>query len=323
MKNKENTYFSCFNNIKEGKVETAYLLTGENDFLKSSFLNSIEPLFINPAFTSMDELVTYGDTFTTDMLSWLWLIPMASKKKVLIIKEAEHIQKELIQKIQDYIDKPADTGVLFLLVGDSKKENLFKNVKIIKFGGLHDRGTKSWIKDFLNKKGVTIEDRGGELLQELFSNDLQLIRTELDKLISFVSPSNFIKAVDVEAMESYELEGSIFNLMDAIGTKNFTKSIHFLNLLLTLKDSSGGEKASKILWMINQHFDRLHKIKHGNTNFSKSTYYLDKLSKQAKLWREEDLIETFKKLFEVEFAFKSGKAEIGFLLNKLVYNLCS
>lgn len=321
MKN-ANSYHTNLQEIKKGNIDNAYLLSGENTFLKSQFIDCIETQFINPAFSSIDKLITYGDTITPDNISWLWFMPMASKKKVLIVKDTDIMLKDnknIIPKIQNYIDNPSHTGVLLLLLNESKRQPPFKNITVCNFKDLREDEIKNWIIDFLKAKGVKIELKGIELLQELFSNDLQLLNTELDKLISFVAPATLIKLSDVETMESYELEGSIFNLTDAIGNKELAKAVRFLNLLLGLKESSGGEKPNKILWMIIQHFEKLCKVKEGHTKM----YYIDKLTRQVKLWKEKDLNDAFTKLFETDFAIKTGKADTNFLLNKLIYNLCS
>lgn len=270
---KKVSYESYINELQK-VIKPAYLITGDDSFSKTKFVEYIEKQLIKPDFRSIDRLLTYGDEINEDMLSWLWLMPFSSKKRLLIVRGAEvMLEKEymaIIPKIQSYLDKPSFSGVMVIVAEPlpknklkykPKKELSFDNITTCEFKKLDGGDIGDTIKRKLRNEKVTMEKEGIALLQGIFGNDLNMLRTEIDKIISFVAPSKDIKLSDVEAMQSYSLEGSIYNLTRSIGKREQTKAIETLELLLNLREKSGGEKANGVLWEVNKYFERLLKFK--------------------------------------------------------------
>ncbi|MDD2889933.1 MAG: DNA polymerase III subunit delta [bacterium] len=330
---KKNSYESYITELQK-EIKSAYLITGDDGFSKTKFVEYIEKQLVKPDFRSIDRLLTYGDEMNEDMLSWLWLMPFGSKKRLLIVRGAEvMLEKEyagITSKIQSYLDKPSFSGVLVIVAEPlpknklkykPKKELSFSNITTCEFKKLGGNDIGDTIKRKLRNEKVIMEKEGIVLLQEIFGNDLNMLRTEIDKIISFVAPSKEIKLSDVEAMQSYSLEGSIYNLTRLIGKRERTKAIETLELLLNLREKSGGEKANGVLWEIYKYFENLLKLKIHPEECKEGKFYY--IRGEANLWEEESLVNALAKIFDAEFAIKTGKGEPDLVVTKLIYNLCS
>jgi len=145
------------------------------------------------------------------------------------------------------------------------------------------------------------------------------ITTELEKLISFVSPEKFIREIDVKKMGEQELTCSIYDLTHAIGNKNLVEATKALNLLFELGDVSTG----KILWEVSKHLKKLLELKEKpNEACGILPYFLPEYRNEAKKWEYEDILKGLSLLYEVDYGIKRGKAKPDFLYEEMIYKLC-
>lgn len=307
-------YKKFMREVNEDKIRYGYLLLGENEFLKECLVKEIENKVISPKFTVTDKLLVYGDSVGSDIISWLLSPPFGSKKKLLIIKEAENISPKIKILIQKWLDNPSKTAVLVLMA----TKNGFKNIPSCNCWKLFEEEVPEWVKSFVGKKGFKIETQAIGFLQEVFGTDIQALASELEKLMSFIEPRKVISLKDTKAMESQEIAGSVFDLTHSIAVRDLVKAEHFLKLVLELD-----EEATKILWRIYDHFDKLIKLKNSpEESHGIHRYYLPKYRQEASLWEKSDLLEAFSYLFYADLAIKTGKARSDFVLQEVVYKLC-
>ncbi len=310
----DNQYEKFDEEVKEGKIRRAYLLLGENDFLKEQLVKGIKDKIIKPGFENTDRLLIYGKEVSADTISWLQSSPFGSKKKLLVIKDAEGLLKKIKKAIQSWLDGSSESSVLVLM----SKKNGFKNIASCTYKKLYSDKMFKWLKSFVRGKGFDIEAKAMALLQGVFGTELRSLSTEIEKLMSFIEPRKIITLKDVEEIESYEFMGSIFDLTDAIGERNVVKAEQSLELLFDL-----GEKPGKILWMIYWHLEKLLKLKENPFGLpGVNRFFLQKYKNQARLWEKQKIFTGFSSLFEADFMIKTGKAKSDFALREVIYKLC-
>ncbi|MCK4306667.1 DNA polymerase III subunit delta [candidate division WOR-3 bacterium] len=310
-------YKKFIGEIKNDDIRKGYLLLGENDFLKELLVERIKKKIIKPEFESTDKFVVYGKEASPDIISWLQSPPFGSKKKLLVIKDTEGLPPKIKSSIQSWLDSSSNTltSVLVLMT----KKNGFKNIARCNCWKLWEKEMIDWVKFFVKQKGFDIEPKAVGFLQEIFGTELRTLSTEIEKLMSFVEPRKVITLKDVKEVESQEFEGSIFDLTDAIGEKNMVKAERSLRLLFEL-----GEKPGRILWMIHRHFNKLLKLKEGESleSLGISRFFLQKYKHQAKLWEKREILNCFSFLFEADFMIKTGRAKSDFAIQEVIYKLC-
>ncbi|MDI6839971.1 MAG: DNA polymerase III subunit delta [bacterium] len=306
-------YQKFITKIKENKIEPGYLLLGENEFIKDEIIALIHSKLIDPRFEATDKLVVYGEDFQIDIISWLLVPPFGSKKKLLIIKNADLLPQNVRKALQQWLDKPSKTAVVILM---SEKVE-FEHVMRLKCWKLFENEIPGWIKSLTKERGFDIEYEAIEFLQQIFCVDLYSLATEIAKIMNFIEPRRTISLSDVQELESHELTGSIFDLIHAIGEKKSEVAYRTLKLLFEL-----GEEPTKIVWHIRTHFDKLLKLKEQpDESFGIHKHFLPRYKEQTKLWSNEDLLNVFSYLFETDLAIKTGKADPQLLLHELIYKL--
>ncbi|MBI4722566.1 MAG: DNA polymerase III subunit delta [Candidatus Stahlbacteria bacterium] len=333
---KENEYQRFVREVKEGKIRHGYLLLKENDFLKERLVKDIESKIINPHFSSTDKLFVYGDSASPDIISFLNQPPFGSKKKLLVIKNADTLPEKLKLLIQKWLDHPSSTTVLVLManvkkkipddkkkIPDDKKEVIkddgFKNIPTCDCEKIWDNKVPGWAMAYVREQKFSITYEAIGFLQEFFSTDIQALATELDKLMSFISPRKNITLADAKEMESQDIANSVYDFAHSIANRDFVKASKFLNLLFDFN-----EKPTSILWQIYNHFDKLMKLKiDPKSSYGIHKYYLPKYQQQSKLWSESELLTAFSYIFRADLSIKTGEAEPKFVVSELAYKLCN
>lgn len=300
--------------VREGKIRHGYLLLGENEFLKECLIRDIESKIIKPEFIATDKLVVHGEAIESDVVSWLDSPPFGSKKKLLLIKNADALSQKIRNALQKWLVNPSRTAVLVLMAN----KNGFKSIPTCKCWKLSESEIPEWVMGFVEQRGFSIEQEAIGFLQQIFGTEIQALASELEKLVSYVAPSKVITLMDAEAMESQEITGSIFDLAHAVANRDLDKAERMVKLLFEL-----GGKPNEILWKIYDHFDKLIKLKNSPEELHGiHKYYLPKYRQEATLWSESELLSAFSCMFEADLAIKTGKAKADFVLYELIYKLC-
>ena len=95
-----------------------------------------------------------------------------------------------------------------------------------------------------------------ELFLDKTGTDMELITQELEKLLCYTMEKDVIEATDVEAICANQINGKIFDMVDAIGRKEQKKALDLYYDLLMLK-----EPAMRILYLVTRHFQILMQLR--------------------------------------------------------------
>jgi DNA polymerase-3 subunit delta len=307
-------YRQFMSQAREGEIKHAYMLLGENQYLKQRLLDNIQEKIVEPRFATTDRLLVYGDGVQPDVISWLNSPPFGSKRKLLVIKDADLMPPKIRAEIQKWVDKPSKTSVLVMMA----EKGGIKNVPTCKCWKLFEKEIGGWILSFVKEREFGMEREAVGFLQQVFGTDIQILAVEIEKLMSFVEPRRMIGFKDAQEMVSKEVSGSIYDLAHAVANRDSVKAQSLLDFLFEL-----GEQRSSILWRISDHMDKLFKLKSDSgESLGIHKYYLPKYKRQAESWSESELLDAFSCMFETDLAVKTGKGKPDFLLRELIYKLC-
>jgi len=89
-----------------------------------------------------------------------------------------------------------------------------------------------WIEAEAKKQGGKIEPDAAARLAEMVGEDTRGAAQELTKLLTYVNFERPIRLLDVEKVSIVSAQGSVFELVDALGQKDGKKAQHILHQLL-------------------------------------------------------------------------------------------
>ena len=252
--------------IKQGNISGAYLLYGEEDFLKDHYCQKITELATQDGPKEFNYMKINNDKIDNGAVTeFIISLPFMSDKKVLYLKntgifhKATESDKKFWTDIFDTL--PEYMVVIFSESNIDKRGTLYKAISkshtAEEFALCKEAELINWFANILArfKKSMTKEDIS--FVIENVGRNMYLLKSEAEKLIAFTGEKEgLIKREDVEKCICKSLEGKVFAMIDHIISKDSARAIDELNELKTLK-----EQPVKILSLIFRQFSTLRRIK--------------------------------------------------------------
>ena len=240
-------------NIKKGEYQKVYLIYGEEEYLKKQYKDRMKQAIIG------DDTINYsyfeGDnTKPEDVITICETIPFFSERRLVIVSDSGYF-KTANDKMADYIKELPDYLILIFIEKDVDKRN--KVYKAVSSNGYvcemqyqTPATLKRWIAGMMASNDYKISEAACELLLDKTGASMELIRNEIDKLISYCSDKKMVMPQDVEAVCSTQTVSHIFDMLEAVANKNKEKALSLYYDLLTLK-----EPPMRILYLIVRQFN--------------------------------------------------------------------
>ena len=301
--------------IKSGQYKKVYLLYGEESFLKQSYKKKLKEAvagddtmnynYFEGKGLDVNELISLSDT-----------MPFFSDKRLIIIEDSGFF-KTSSEALADYLPMiPDTTCIVFVEDAVDKRNRLFKKVKELGHAAEMKRQDSAqlarWAGTILAQNGRQITGSSMNLFLERTGDDMENIRMELEKLISYTMGSDVVTTEDVEAVTTVQVTNKIFDMVNAIVTRKTRLAMDLYEDLLTLK-----EPPMRILFLIARQFNQLLLVKEmtakgtdRGTIASKlkiPPFVAGKVSAQAGAFTREQILSYVKGCVEAEEAVKTGK----------------
>ena len=253
----------------------------------------------------VNELISLSDT-----------MPFFSDKRLIIIEDSGFF-KTSSEALADYLPMiPDTTCIVFVEDAVDKRNRLFKKVKELGHAAEMKRQDSAqlarWAGTILAQNGRKITGSTMNLFLERTGDDMENIRMELEKLISYTMGSDVVTTEDVEAVTTVQVTNKIFDMVNAIVTRKTRLAMDLYEDLLTLK-----EPPMRILFLIARQFNQLLLVKEmtakgtdRGTIASKlkiPPFVAGKVSAQAGAFTREQILSYVKGCVEAEEAVKTGK----------------
>ena len=238
--------------INSKDFQNVYLIYGEEkmyvktdtDYLITKLMGKEPPEFNYHSFTknyNMDEIAVA-----------VQVAPFMSEYNCVKVADfdANSCGKSELERFIEIIKNIPDTTVLVIsmptLEQDMKKLGDFsKIVTLVKKIGVvcvinkeTDISLARQIIKWADSRNIKIEQPDAFKLQEYVGDDLNSIKSELDKLCNYVGDGNQITGEHIEFLVSKRLEANIFNLTDAIVAGDGTKAFNIIDILFYQKEDA-------------------------------------------------------------------------------------
>lgn len=155
--------------------------------------------------------------------------PMMSEYQVVIVKEAQAIRADSLNKLHNYVSHPTPTTILVIVCrgAQAKGKELLAAVKkngvIFESKKLSDRNILPVISDLIREKKLNVEDKALSMLRDYIGTDLSRLYNEIGKLALILGPGAMITPEAIERNIGVSKDYNNFELIDAINTRNAAK----------------------------------------------------------------------------------------------------
>lgn len=224
--------------IKSKKINSYYILFGDNDVFKKEFVDEIKKILK----TEIDDTTIFNfdvadkenPVSIVDIIERASTPSFFSTKNLIIIKEFHKLPKEDLEKLFIFLKNIPEFSNMILLSSIDRselKKTIIDEIPeefIFNFSNKNILNTKLWVKEYLNSFGKTIDEDVLQYIIDESNADISLIKNEIDKILLWIGERNDINKDDYNLIRGGEKEFNIWALTDAIGFKDEKKTFTIL-----------------------------------------------------------------------------------------------
>ena len=241
----------------------------------------------------------------------------------------------LIVFVADHISIPAD--VRRMEMQDKERyqrirETMGQYCGIVELARVEEGEAVRWISDYCTSREVKIEPDGARELVDALGGDMMMVSNELEKLILYVGEKKRITLGDVETMVLAAKQRSLYELTDAISSKDRVRSLEVLDAILS--SGEGEEAAIGHIYMLAKTFRQMLVILERNVRdqrmlwaalwqgFRVPPFAADDIIKQARRYKNRrELTRAIRLVAKADLALRSNPVSKRMVLERLVMDL--
>jgi DNA polymerase-3 subunit delta len=243
----------------------------------------------------------------------------------------------LIVFVADHISIPAD--VRRMEMQDKERyqrirETMGQYCGIVELARVEEGEAVRWIAEYCGSRSVPvkIEPDGARELVDALGGDMMMISNELEKLMLYVGAKNRISLGDVETMVLSAKQRSLYELTDAISSKERVRALEVLDAILSSGD--GEEAAIGHIYMLAKTFRQMLVILERKVRdqrmlwaalwqgFRVPPFAADDIIKQARRYKSRrELTRAIRLVAKADLALRSNPVSKRMVLERLVMDL--
>lgn len=299
--------------IKNGRFKRFYLLYGTEEYLKKLYRDKIKAALIKNDADINYSYFEGKEIEESKLVQATQALPFFADYRLVVVEKSGFFkgQNELAQLLGTV---PDTTVMVFVEDEVDKRSRLFKFVKdngyASEMNGLDDKNLKLFAASLFNRHNQKITEADISYLLDRIGTDMNNIVNETEKISSYAAEKQFISREDIDAVITVQINGKIFAMVDAIGSRQTQKALDLYYELITVR-----EKPLGILFMIIRHFNILLQVKDLSSRANSSSisqqvgipvFTVSKYISQARNFTATRLMEALEYGTDIEQQIKTG-----------------
>ena len=229
--------------INQKKFAPVYLLHGEEPFFIDQLCKMFEEGILEPEERDFNQSVLYGRDTDVDMvIANAKQFPFGSPYRVVILKEAKDLKH--FESLDAYVQNPSPQTIFIVCykygtLKAAQTKAFASHGVVFHSEGVKDWNLNAWIQDLAEQTfHYKLNPQTAAILGEHIGNDLSRIFTEFQKIQVVLPSGSEITPDIVEKYIGISKEYNIFELQDALGSRNIPKAYSImLNFTLHQKEN--------------------------------------------------------------------------------------
>ena len=304
--------------IKSGNFKQAYLLYGDEAYLKQQYKHNLVKA-LNPDGDTMNFNHYEGKGVDVKQLIDLCeTMPFFADRRVILLEDTGFF-KNKSEELADYMKELPDYLCMVFVESEVDKRNrMYKAVKacgtIAEFARQDEKTLMRWAAGILGKAGKKIKQRDMELLLTKTGTDLGNLSMDLEKLICYTEGRDVVTAEDIEEICTTQTTNRIFDMVRAVTEKNQKRALDLYYDLLTLK-----EPPMRILFLLAKQYRQLLQVKQFaeaglaqqemESKLGVPSFAVRNIASCARAYTISELEQAIKDFVDAEESVKTGRLE--------------
>ena len=343
--------------LQSRKLRAAYVFVGDEAFFRKRFRDAILEHLV-PADLRDFSLFEFdlGDTDLAEVLDRARTPSLMAPFQVFFVRGVKNLfgrgsNEEKLAAIEDYCKNPnPDALIVFVadhisIPADVRKIEMqdrerYQRIRdtmgqycgIVELARVEEGEAVRWISDYCTSQAVQMEADGARELVDALGGDMMMISNELEKLILYVGEKKRITLGDVETMVLAAKQRSLYELTDAISSKDRVRALEVLDAILA---SGDGEEASiGHVYMLAKSFRQMLIILERNVRdqrmlwaalwqgFRVPPFAADDIIRQARRYKSRrELTRAIRLVAKADLALRSNPVSKRIVLERLIMDL--
>lgn len=326
--------------LKAKQYSPAYLIYGEESYLKEHYISQLKKQLVDPAFESFNFHRFEGNNIELDdVFKDAQMLPMMSEYNFVLVRDYPvEKSKSDIKLLQEYLSDPPESTVLVLLYDsltpDVKSASFKKVITAFDKAGasvnLEKRKEGDVAKLLVSgakKRGSSLSLDNAKYLISVCGNDMTVLLNELDKLSAYAKNGEITKDI-IDDMATKCLQARVYDLSKAVVSGNADFAYSVLNTLFAMK-----EDPILILSVIGGVFVDMYRVKCAKAggksyddvakyyNYRGREFALRNASRDCAMLDENQLRRSLDAIMETDLKLKSTATDKKLLLEELIAKL--
>ncbi|HER23600.1 MAG TPA: DNA polymerase III subunit delta, partial [Candidatus Atribacteria bacterium] len=325
-------YESMLNLIKEDKIYPVYLFYGKENYLKEDISKKIKNKIFGSSYSELNYHVFYGEKLSiNEVINDFDTIPFMLKHKLLVIKEADKINKNDEIKLANYFKelslKNNFSSLIIIYKDNSPSKELItviKKIGVVANFNLPDKARLSfWIKSKFKKSNKKITPEALFYLQSIVGSDLGCLFNEIEKIDIYTKEQKIIEKEDVMITLGGSEGVNIFKVLDSIGDKDINNAIdglvkldqgnlHYLSIFAMIYRQIKLILQTKLLLRKGDNFKEIEK------KLKLPYFVVEKMIRQSKKYTFKEITKAYELLNIADLELKDSQKGPKIILEELV-----
>lgn len=328
-------YPDLIRSLKQGPILPLYLFYGEEEFSIQEAIDLIIERVVDPGTRDFNFNVLHcKDSSISEVTALAQTLPFMSEKRLVILKEFDAFKAGDLEELTPYLNDPSPSTCLVMVSnqGRYEKKSVIAAVEargsVTRFFPPLDREIIAWIGAWAKARALSLQRDAAQYLLQTIGNDLQKIKSELEKVELYLKENKTITFEDVKVVVGDFREYSSFDLATALGQKNQERAFLILSRLI-----QEGEQPVGLLGAIAWNFRRLVRAKSmeaAGIGYEEIKRKLNIIFHQSTLFQEqmrrfsmEELQNAFDIMLSADRSLKSSNLNGRVVLERMILRLCS
>ena len=302
--------------IKTGNFKQAYLLYGEEAYLKKQYKDRLTKAML-PEGDTVNYAYYEGKGINPgELIDLAETMPFFAERRLIVVENSGYF-KNAVPELADYIKTmPVTACFLFVENEVDKRNRLYKAVKdkgrIVEMARQDEKTLLYWIAGNVKKEGRQIKETTARYLISRAGTDMENLEKEIEKLFSYTLGKEEITVQDVEEICTTQITNQIFDMVEAVAAKQQKKALDYYYDLLALK-----EPPMRILYLLARQFKLLMEVKdlaekrYDKSQIAKTVglhpFVAGKYMQQSRTFSKQELRRILEDALDTEELVKTGR----------------
>ena len=315
--------------IQKKELESVYLVLGSEPYQCRSAIKMLKAKAIPAEAEAFDySEFSAGDVPVEEIIRTANTFPMVAPKRLTMVTAIDRLRDSECDVLLDSLKSVSSRIILVLYAADlDRRKKFYKTLRaghcVVELNKLKGVALERWAETFVRQQGYRISSSGIRKLVELVGSDLQILASELEKVMLFAGQEKRIPDSTIDDLVRTSRQHGIFELINALGRLDRKSALAELANLLSM-----GEHPLVVVAMMTRHCRQVLIAKEGilqrqhpreiGSAAQIPPFILERFLNQARAANFDTVREMYVRLADIDRKLKSSAGDGRMLLEHLI-----